>query len=147
MVSSIQVFTKNIASGFSFSHACYISFVVILDFTILITFGNQKVHKSILTGSCSYIFVNSFLLAFAKVKVNDPLRSPMVTICTNSVRVQKLRIPTQCTYVNFTNPRKRQTLFPYTLLLYWFLGVVYKVKKKRTYVKTLFVRLRSITSN
>jgi hypothetical protein len=72
--------TKNTASGFSFSHACYISFLVILDFTILLTFGDERVHKSILSGSCSYIFLSNFLLAFEKVKVNDTLRSPMVTI-------------------------------------------------------------------
>jgi len=47
---------------------------------------------SILSVSGSYIFLSNFLLAFVKVKVNDPLRSPLVTIGTNSFHVQKFYV-------------------------------------------------------
>jgi hypothetical protein len=91
--------------------------------------------------SCSYIFLINFLVVF--VKENDPLRSPLVTIGTNSFKVHKFCVlPTECTYVIFTNPRKKKPLLPYTVLPGWFLGVVYKVKKERLTSKLrLSVRL------
>jgi hypothetical protein len=59
---------------------------------------------SVLSVSCSHIFLSNFLLAFVKVKLNDPLRSPLVTISTNSFNVQKFYVlPIECTYVIFTH--------------------------------------------